>query len=187
MSKCIRIAKASSTYLSSVSSTVHIFLLLIPICTWLWEIWDCLVLNHPKPNRTTSLQEPGGWETSGKGPSWEVSAVNPDCSPSSVGQTDEGGSVICFLLLQCRASHSVAQSEIGECSKQETVSSCRLLGAGWEMKGDTPFSDPKQKELGPSYSHHKRQSLETLVPLTNLPQVPCHRMGSVFCILSFDG
>lgn len=72
----------------------------------LWEIWDCLVLNHPKPNRTTSLQERGGWETSGKGPSWEVSAVDPDCSPSSVGQTDEGGSVICFLLLQCRASHS---------------------------------------------------------------------------------
>lgn len=67
----------------------------------LWETWDCLVLNHPKPNRLTSLQDPGGWETSRKGPSWEVSAADSDGSPSSAGQANEGGNVICFLLPQC--------------------------------------------------------------------------------------
>ena len=135
-----------------------------------------------------------GGRLQGKGPAGKSVQWTLIAAPPAWGrQTKEGA---CFAFFYCSVEHHtpVAQSEIRECSKREASlaqlfppAPCRLLGAGWERKADTPFSDPKQKELGPSYSHHKRQSLGTLVPLANLPQVPCHRMGSVFRILRFNG
>lgn len=123
----------------------------------LWEIWDCLVLNHPQPKRPTSPQEPGGWETSRTGLSWEVSAEDPDSSPSSVGQADEGGSIICFLLPQCGNITDLSLSPRSEKvpNKKPAWSNCFpwppcwLLGASWEMKADTPFPYPRQQKQGP--------------------------------------
>lgn len=146
----------------------------------LWEIWDCLVLNHPKPKRPTSLQEPGGWETSRKGLSWEVSAADPVSSPSSTGQADEGGSIFCFLLLPCGSITDLSLSP-----RSEKVPNRKLAWSNyfhwppadsWELVGRWRLTlsspSPGSRKGVPSLPSLKVEP-GILLPLTNVPEVPC--------------
>lgn len=157
--RCINIVKDSSRYLSSVPLAVHIFLLFIPAPPSSFESLGNLrlsVLSRPQP-KPLHRSHMSGRLHSRKGFSWEVSAADPDSSPSSVGQAAEGGSMICFLLLQCGSITDLSLSPRSEKVPNKKpawfscfpCSPCWLLGASWEMKAHTRFPYPRQQKQGP--------------------------------------